>query len=471
MSDSCFPWLAFERVLCGVLHKHPIRGVPLEIVRLFKAKFLVRSMKSNLIPIWIGHLLILLGLAAMAGSVRGGEKLPQQPSLADYLRVGIANNPGLQSEYEKHQAALLQIPQAKSLPDPKIMATSFVREIETRTGPQRGQMAVGQTFPWFGKLRLRGEMASKEAQAIYHQYENSLLHLHRDISLAYYDYAYLGKATEITGKIIDLLERLEPSVKEKVRVGNDLASLLRLQVEIGKNRDALQALKKERQRQSAALLALLGQRGGESLPWAKLEESKASVESRSELEEALLRENPELKAMAMRIEKSDQAVKLSKLSPIPDSTIGVNYLDTGPAMNPSMSGSGEDPWGVQISFNIPLWFSKYKAEKKQALANRRGMAEMLTDRQNTLLVELEAAWEDSKEADERIALYTKTLLPTARQAVEVSEESYKANRSTILDVIDSERTLLELEKTYWRSVANRHSSLVRLKTLVGKQQE
>jgi len=428
-------------------------------------------MKSNLIASRIGHLLILPGLASMTGSALGGEKLPLKPSLADYLRVGIADNPGLQSEYERHQAALQQIPQAKSLPDPKIMATSFVRDIETRTGPQRGQLAVGQTFPWFGKLRLRGEMASKEAQAIYHQYETSLLHLHRDISLAYYDYAYLGKATEITGKIIDLLERLEPSVKEKVRVGNDLASLLRLQVEVGKNRDGLQALEKERLRQSAALRALLGQRGGETLPWAKLEDSKAPVESRAGLEEALLQDNPELKAIEMQIAKSDRAVELAKLSPIPDPTIGVNYLDTGSALNPSMSGSGEDPWGVQISFNIPLWFAKYKAEKKQALASRRTVEAMLTDRQNTLLVELESALEDLREADERLALYTKTLLPTARQAVEVSAESYKADRSTILEVIDSERTLLELEKTYWRSVANRHSSLVRLKTLVGKQRE
>lgn len=418
-------------------------------------------MKSNLIPIRIGHFFILLGLAAMAGPALGGEKLPQEPSLADYIRVGIANNPGLRAEYEKHQAALQQIPQAKSLPDPGIMAMSFVRDIENQT-----ELALGQTFPWFGKLRLRGEIASQEAQAIYHLYENSLLHLHRDISLAYYDYAFLGKSTEITEKIIALLERLEPSVKEKVRVGNDLASLLRLQVEIGKNADALQALKKERQRQSVALLALLGQRGDKTLPWAKLVESKVSTESRAKWEETLLQDNPELKAIEKQIVKSDQAVKLSKLSPIPDPTIGVNYR---PAMNPGMSASDENPWGVQISFSIPLWFGKYKAETNQALANRRAVAERLTDRQNTLLVELEAALEDLREAGDRIALYTKTLLPAARQAVEVSEESYKADRSTILDVIDSERTLLELENTYWRAVANRHSSLVRLNTLAGKQ--
>lgn len=426
--------------------------------------FLIKSIRCS-------GALVLVGAITLMGQAQEKDALPKKPALADYIRVGIANNPGLRSQYEKHQAALEQIPQAKSLPDPRFMATSFVRDIQTRTGPQRGQVAVGQTFPWFGKLRLRGEIASKEAQAIYHLYENSLLYLHRDISLAYYDYAYLAKATAITEKIITLLERLEPSVKEKVRVGNDLASLLRLQVEIGKNRDVLQSLKKERQRQSAALGALLGRRDAGLLPWAKLEESKNSPASRSKLIESLLKDNPELKAIEMRIVKSDQAVKLSKLSPIPDPTIGVNYFDTGSALNPGTPGSGEDPWGVQLSFRIPLWFGKYKAEKKQALANQRAVAAMLTERQNVLLAELESALEDLREADARIALYTKTLLPIARQAVEVSEESYRANRSTILDVIDSDRTLLELEKTYWRAVANRHSGHVRLNSLVGKRQE
>lgn len=421
------------------------------------------SVGLALLPMWF----CLSGFA----QDQNPDLLPEKPGLADYIRVGIANNPGLRSEYEKHQAALQQIPQAKGLPDPKFMATSFVRDVQTRTGPQRNQLAVGQTFPWFGKLRLQGEMASKEAQSIYHLYENHLLFVRKEISLAYYDYAYLGKATEITEKIITLLERLEPSVKEKVRVGNDYASLLRLQVEIGKNRDELQSLKKERQRQSSAFGVLLGRRDHQLMPWIELEDFKDSRMDRTKLVKALIQRNPELKSIEERIAKAEKGVELSRLSPIPDPTIGVNYFDTGSALNPGTPGSGEDPWGIQVSFSIPFWFGKYKAEKKQALANQRSEEAMLTDRQNALLSELDSALEDFKEAQERVALYTKTLLPVARQAVEVSEESYKSNRSTILDVIDSDRTLLELEKTYWRAVANRHSSHVRLETLIGKRRE
>ncbi|NOX99713.1 MAG: TolC family protein [Verrucomicrobia bacterium] len=416
-------------------------------------------------------LLLLPLVTILEGLSQDEEILPKKPTLTDYIRVGIANNPGLRAEYENYQAALEQIPQAKSLPDPKFSATSFVRDVQTRTGPQRNQLAIGQTFPWFGKLRLSGEIASKEAQAIYHLYENSLLYLHRDISVVYYDYAYLSEATKITKEIIALLERLEPSVQEKVRVGGDLAPLLRLQVEIGRNHDVLQALGKERVRQSAKFDALLDRKGPSLLPWPKLVDSKGEGANRTKFVEALFADNPELKAIETRIDKAKRAVKLSTLSPIPDPTIGANYFDTGSALNPGTPGSGDDPWGIQISFKLPLWFGKYKAEKKQAQANQRMVEKLLENRQNTLVAELERALEDMREAEDRIALYNKTLLPAARQAVEVSEESYKADRATILDVIDSERTLLELEKTYWRAVANRYSSRIRLETLVGRRTE
>ncbi len=416
-------------------------------------------------------LLLLPLVTILEGLSQDKEVLPKKPTLTDYIRVGIANNPGLRAEYENYQAALEQIPQAKSLPDPKFSATSFVRDVQTRTGPQRNQLAIGQTFPWFGKLRLSGEIASKEAQAIYHLYENSLLYLHRDISVVYYDYAYLSEATKITKEIIALLERLEPSVQEKVRVGGDLAPLLRLQVEIGRNHDVLQALGKERVRQSAKFNTLLDRKGPSLLPWPKLVDSKGEGASRAKFVEALFAGNPELKAIETRIDKAKRAVKLSTLSPIPDPTIGANYFDTGSALNPGTPGSGDDPWGIQISFKLPLWFGKYKAEKKQAQANQRMVEKLLENRQNTLVAELERALEDLREAEDRIALYNKTLLPAARQAVEVSEESYKADRASILDVIDSERTLLELEKIYWRAVANHYSSRIRLETLVGKRAE
>ena len=390
-------------------------------------------------------------------------------SLPDYVAYAISHNPGLRAEFDLYQAVLEKIPQARSFPDPKVTATLFAEEIQTRTGPQRNQIFLGQTFPWFGKRRLRGEVASREAEAIHQTYEAKLLELVKETSLAYYDYAYLGKATEITDEIVELLLQLESSVEEKVRGGNDLAPLLRLQVEIGKSQDMLQGLEKQSEAQKARLNGLLGRRAAAHLPFPSLPKPSPQARDSEKLTTEVLSENPELHSLQSRIDKAVDALKLSKLSPIPDPTVGAGVFDTGGALDPSTPGSGENPWGVQVSFSIPFWFGKYKAEKREAEKRYDAAKQALSDRENMLLAELEAELQQLSEVKRRLELYGETLLPKARQAFEVTESSYKADRSTILDLIDSERTLLEIERNFWRAVADHYQATIRLQTLTGKR--
>lgn len=400
-----------------------------------------------------------------------GDSAQTPQTLVDYVATGLRENPGLQAEYEKAQAALQRIPQAKGLPDPRIMATHFVEDIETRTGPQRNQLFVSQTIPWFGKLRLRGEVASKEAEAIQFAYESSVLALAREIALAYYDYAYLGEATRLTGEISDLLERLRETVDQKVRAGGNLAPLLRLEVELGKTRDLLQSFQKDRVTQSASLNAMLGRQSRQPLPWPSMPRPSHHHEDPAALVADLIADNPELKAMRSRIAKAEEAVRLSKRSPIPDPTIGVGIFDTDDAVNPATVGSGDDPWAIQLSFSIPLWSGKYRAEKEEALANYAAAKQALTDRENRLVAELEGKLQELAEIEQRVHLYADTLLPKARQAVELVETGYETDKFTILDLIDSERSLLEIEQNYWRAVADHYQILVRLRTLTGQPLE
>lgn len=389
-------------------------------------------------------------------------------SLSQYIAYGLSHNPGLSAEYERYEAALQRIPQVKALPDPKVTATHFFEAIQTRTGPQETQLFVNQTIPWFGKLRLRGNVASAEAEAINHGYQGAVLNLAERIGVSYYDYAYLGKATEITSSVTDLIAGLRDTVEAKVQGGDDLAPLLRLEVELARNQDLLQTLQKQRLSVSAELRALLGMPGDTPpLPFPSLTYPGRHAFDREVVIASLLQDNPELKQLDSRINSASEALRLSKLSPLPDPTLGAGILDTGSAFFPNTAGSGDDPWALQISFSIPLWRKKYKAERMEAEAKYDMAKSMLSERENALLAQVDAEFQKLAENQERLELYDETLLPKARQALEVTETSYKADRASVLDLIDSERTLLEVERGYWKTVADYFSSLIRLRTLTG----
>ena len=83
------------------------------------------------------------------------EELPplnEDAGLEQLLAYGAAVNPGLKAAFHKWQAALRKVDYAGALPDPKFSFAYFLREIETKVGPQQAKVSFSQMIPALGKL-------------------------------------------------------------------------------------------------------------------------------------------------------------------------------------------------------------------------------------------------------------------------------------------------------------------------------
>ncbi len=371
--------------------------------------------------------------------------LPKQPTLQDYIRVGLLRNPDLRSEYERWRAALERVPQVTSLPDPMFNYGHFIEDVQTRTGPQRNRFGLSQTFPWFGKLSLRGEVAAREAESLWWQVQNTRLGLVRNIKNAYFEYAYLAQALRITDDNLKLLKRLEPVAQRKVAAGGSQQGLLRLQVEIGKVENDLETLRKLRPAVSARLGAAIDRQERKPLPWPEPVEPKVLEMSVELLLQRLVSRNPTLESLQQRILSAQNRKKLADLDGWPDITLGADYLETGSAIAPGTRGSGDDPYGFSVMFNLPIWRSKYAAAIREAQRREAAARARLRDRHNQLQSDLELAFYKLDDAARQITLYRDTLLPRAQQSFAVTEEAYRTGKSTLFDVIDTEQVLLAFQ--------------------------
>ena len=117
--------------------------------------------------------------------------------LEDYLRYASLNNANLKAKFEEWKAALKQVPQAKTLDDPKFTYSYFIEEVETRVGPQRQKFGIMQVFPWFGEIEARTDAAAAVAKAAGKQYEAEKLKLFWQVKDAFYEYLYLASEVEI----------------------------------------------------------------------------------------------------------------------------------------------------------------------------------------------------------------------------------------------------------------------------------
>lgn len=388
-------------------------------------------------------------------------------SLVDYLRFAQSANPQLAAFDQRYQAATQRIPQASALPEPMFQITSFVESVQTRTGPQENVFMFSQKIPWFGKLGSREEVASAQAEALWYAYQTQQLSVARQLSLAFFEYAYTKEAIRLTKENRDLLNTLEPVVQAKVEGGADLNALLRLKVEIGRVDDQLQSLSQRRIAQSSQIAKLLGVTDPALLPWPAWSPPEVIELDGVSLVGAIKANNPELEMLRRKINSAEARREIANLERYPDFSLGVNYVQIGDP-GTSVADAGKDAWGVTFAVNIPIWFEKYSSARAEALASQRASENELTNRFNELRADLSASMALMNDTHRRLKLYGEELLSLAKQAVENSRTSYEAGRTGILEVIDSERSLLELQLLYWRAAADAWQQRIIVQTLTNQ---
>jgi outer membrane protein TolC len=397
--------------------------------------------------------------------------LTEDSALSDYLAYAALNNPGLEAAFNRWKAALEKVPQTRFLPDPRFNYAYFIQEVETRVGPQEHKVGLAQMFPWFGKLELRGDVALEAANAERQRYEAAKLKLFYEVKRAYFECYYLGRAIAVNEDNVKLLTYLEAVARTKYKAGAPTyAAVVKAQVELGKLEDRLRTLRDFAAGPVIAELNAALNRPSDApvlLPASiPIEEVVLSDE---QLMSRLKERNPELKAMDSMAAKEKAAVDLARKDFFPDITVGLDYIETDDALMPGTSDSGKDPVIGMISVNLPIWRDKYRAAEREAKARHEASLKERSNRENSLVAHLEMALYGFRDAERKIHLYRDALIPKAKQSLKVTQQAYEAGATDFLDLIDSQRVLLEFELSYERALTNRAQKLAEIEMLVGME--
>ncbi|MHC4983035.1 MAG: TolC family protein [Planctomycetota bacterium] len=396
--------------------------------------------------------------------------MPPEPGLSDYLGYAALNNPGLRATFELWKAELEKVPQAKALPDPMFTYAYYIQEVETRVGPQRNSLKLTQTFPWFGKLELRGDTAAEAAEAARQQYEARKLKLFYEVKDAYYEYYYLGQATAVARENVRLLEHLESVVRARYKAAAaGHPDLIRLQVELGKLRDRLRSLRDMKTPIVARLAAALNLPEETDLPWPKEIEPATTTATESQMLTWAVESNPLLKSLDARISRNKKQVELAKKEYFPDVTLGLTWIDTRDRVGtPRPTDSGNDALIAMVSVDLPIWREKIRAGVLEARLRYLSAVNQKADETNSLVATIKLAAYRYRDAQGKISLYRRVLIPKATESLEVNSAAFRAGKVGFSDLIDAQRVLLEFRLTYERALADRARHLAKLEMLIGR---
>lgn len=389
--------------------------------------------------------------------------------LADYLLYAGLNNPGLEAAFQRFRASAERLPQVRALPDPRLTFGVYLQEVETAAGPMNSRVGIAQTFPWFGRLQDQEDAAARDANAAWRRYQAEKLDLFERVTTAVYELRYLHQAIRITEENLALLRQFEQVALARFRVGAaEHPDVIRIQVELGALEDRLAQLNQLRDPYTSRLNAALNRPVNAALPWPGALPAELYAGTADELFELVREYNPRLLALAEEVERERELAELARKQGLPDLTVGLDYtFVSDDAPMPGFSESGKDPILLNFSLNLPLDRSKYDAAVREAVARRLSIASARAEQTNRLGADLRLALFEHVDAERRVELYGNTLIPKATESMQASLAGFRTGDSDFLDVLDTERTLLEFQLAFERAVADRAVSLAKLERLTG----
>jgi len=418
------------------------------------------------ISIWI------LG-ASLLGFGAPGLRAQNSPAagpaaLADLLNEAGKNNPQLQAARHAWQSAKQVPTQLSTLPDPQVMLQQMnvgsPRPFAGYTNSDFAYLGIGvsQDLPYPGKLRLKGEIAQKEADATQQKYESLRRTLRADLKMAYFQSAYLAKRQNILDEDAQLLQQIEQAADSRYRNGfGNQQEVLQAQLERTKLLREINRNQLEQGKVQAALKNLLNRsQTSTDIETFALSES-APVYSFEQLLAQAKTGNPDLAGMQKMVERQGLQVDLAKKDFYPDFNVQGMWQRTDPSQFRAY-------YQFTVGMRIPIYRTRrQRPELAQAESDRdRSKSELDAQSQQTAF-QLRQQFISAEKSAELLKIYREGLIPQARATLQSGMAAYQSNRQDFQALLASFLDVLKLDEEYWQTLSEHETSLAQMEEITG----
>jgi outer membrane protein TolC len=376
----------------------------------------------------------------------------------------LSNNREILAAQKRYEAARQRPSQASSLPDPMFSPgyTSSGNPLPGAGLGVRPASAIGfmlsQEFPFPGKQKLRGEVATKEAEAEFQDYQGIQLKVLSQLKQAYYRLNYSYAARDVLERNRELLRKLLRITEARYSVGRAAQQdVFKTQTQLSILEIKLVDLQREHNAREAEIDSLLNRPPGAPLGRPPDVQPQEFVTPIEELFAGAGRSAPMLLRDEKMIQRAEIAMNMARKDYYPDYTVSFGYFNQGsmPAM-----------YQARVDFKLPAYFwRKQRAgltEQAQSLAESRHTYEATNQ---SLHFRIKDDYLMATTSSQLMKLYGQTVVPQATLALESSLASYETGAVDFLSVLTNYIAVVEYEMNYYEEMQNFYLALSRLEEM------
>ncbi|MDZ7750948.1 MAG: TolC family protein [Gammaproteobacteria bacterium] len=401
---------------------------------------------------------------AAAASIEGRPSPRPQGTitLRQAMALALAHHPDLQAFAWEVREAGARALQAGLGPNPELEAEfenfagggdlAGTRSLETT-------LSLAQTFPLGGDIERRRALADLRSQQAGWDYEAARLEVLTEVTRRYVELLAAQRRVALSGDALTLAERVRDATEKRIAAG-DAPPIAAARAAVPMATARLDLRRAERQQEAA--------RRRLALTWAARAVTFQGVEGAlerllpppaPERLVALVSENPQVARWAVEISARRAEAALAQAEAIPDVTVraGYRYDRAG------------DAGALVAGISLPL--AIIDRRQGDVLAARLGEA-AAADRRRNAERRVEVALSDAYMRlaagyDEASAIHDEAL-PPATEAFELTRRAFEQGDVALIDLLDAERTLVELHSAYLDALTSHHLAVADIEGLIGR---
>jgi outer membrane protein TolC len=386
-------------------------------------------------------------------------------SLSEIEAAALTNNPEIRAMQERLRHMKAGIPVSTAFDDSSFMYRGWGTPILRPWDLNQTQhmFMLSQTFPAAGKRELRFEVATQAVDVAEAELEALKLDIAARVRAQFYGLLRNYDELRLHDEQIALARQAVASARIKYTVGRvPQQDVLKAQVALTKLADHLVMFLQDGDLARARLNTLMGRDPSTPLEVAGEYQNVSTLTPISTLQRMAIENRPELRALEAAIRQSETRVRLTQKDYKPDITVTAGYM-LMPAGSANRNG-----YVAELSLNLP-WLnrSKHEAEIAESQTAVTVQHAELEKQKAAVFQEIQEAFIQAKSADRLVEIYRDTLRPQARAALHATSAAYQTDQTDFLNVIDSQNTLLDVEYSYYRALAEFDSHVAELERAIG----
>jgi cobalt-zinc-cadmium efflux system outer membrane protein len=398
---------------------------------------------------------------------------PDKPvmNVEQLIEEAIQNNPEILAQKKRWELFKEKIPQASAFEDPMFgfgiisLPTNFSFKDEDMT---MKEFSLSQKFLFYGKRRLMGEMAGKEAEAVFNEIQEKINRIIKEVKTAYYDLSHNYRTTEVVQRNKRILEDFAKIAETRYAVGEGIQQdVMKAHVEVSKMVDELIMLEQKKSALGAKLNALLNR--SPEVPVGTPEEvifQKLPIQI-EEFQKTAVETNPTLKSMKKMIEAKEKAYDLAKKEYYPDLTARFAYGQRDRAPDGT---NRRDMLTGMMEVNIPIFYkSKQDRKVAEALADIQVLEAQYRAMKNEIYFMITDMASMIQRVERQLELYKTGIIPQANLQISSAMSAYRVNKADFMTLLDSQMTIYRYELEYHLALTEYERNVASLEAVVGKR--